>query len=162
MDTKSFGPIILAWRLKAGLTQKEFAKKAGLSERIVGSIERQERTPKKAEIVQMCQALGKPPAELITISYRAALKEFSEIGKQQNSRMAAPMEERDEPDQQGARIYQIIDQMANLMKELYRESRADFREVFGGWLAQSDSAESLPPAGARKRRVRRKRDSAIE
>ena len=161
MDAKSLGPVIRKWRFESGLTQEELGRSAGLSKKSVGSFERGERTPEIWEIVNLSQALGKDPAELITLWYRSCLKEVSELGKLQDSRSLPPEEKISQisPDP-SSRVDQIIDQIAALAKELYRESRNDFREIFLDWLAPSGSPpSSSPPAPPRRerRRVSRKR-----
>jgi len=125
MDAKSLGPVIRKWRIESGLTQQALGRRADLPRRIVGSIERGERAPEKWEIVKLCQALEKPPAELITLWYRAYLHELHKLGKLQGPRSATPEEKR---------VEQIIDRIAGLAKEIYRESEDDFREIFLSWM----------------------------
>jgi transcriptional regulator with XRE-family HTH domain len=163
MDAKSLGPIIREWRIEAGFTQQELGRIAGIPKRIVGSIERGQRTPERWEIVNLCRALGRAPAELITLWYRSCLNEFSELGKLPDARMAPPEEKgsRTLPDSE-SRVDQIIDQIAALAKEIYHESRNDFKEVFLDWLAQSGLSSSFPPPSPprrARRRASRKRGS---
>lgn len=155
--------MIKEWRIKSNLTQQELGEKAGLAKRTVGSIERGDRAPTKWEIVKLCQALGKTPAELLTISYRSFLNELNEIGKLQDSSKPLQPERgiQSAPDS-GSKVNQIIDQMAALAKELYHESKADFQKVFLDWLAQPGPADSSPSPRGLKKRVRRRRGSAKE
>jgi transcriptional regulator with XRE-family HTH domain len=161
MDAKSLGPVIRRWRIEGGLTQEELGRSAGLSKKSVGSFERGERTPELWEIAKLCGALGRDPAELITLWYRSCLKEVVEIGKLQGAR-PLPAEEKSAQKSPGSssRVDQLIDQIADLAKELYRESKNDFREIFLDWLAPSGSRDSSsPPSPPRRdrRRVSRKR-----
>lgn len=156
--------MIREWRIESRLTQQELAENAGLPKRTVGGIERGERTPTKEEIVQLCRALGKTPAELITLWYRACLSEFNELGKVGDSRRTSPPEEKGsrrslEP---ASRVDQIIDQIAALAKDLYRESRNEFQKIFLDGLAQSGPGSSSPPPSSspRGRRRVRKRGSS--
>ena len=129
MDAKSLGPVIRKWRIESGLTQQALGRRADLPGRIVGSIERGERAPEKWEIVRLCQALEKPPAELITFWCRAYLHDLQELGRLQAPRPVQPEEKR---------VEQIIDRIAGLAKEIYRESKDDFREIFLSWIEQPD------------------------
>jgi len=158
MDAKSLGPVIRKWRIESGLTQQELGDKAGLPKRIVGILERGERTPERSEIVQLSEALGKDPAELLTFWYR---NELVEVGKMRAARSASP-EENDfqAPPDLSSKTDRIIDQMAALAKELYRESRADYQKAFLDWLSQSNLPNALPPPSPTsrpRRRVGRKR-----
>lgn len=164
MDAKSLGPIIREWRIESRLTQQDLAESAGLHKRLVGSIERGERTPETREIAQLCQALGKTPTDLLTIWYRACLNEFNELGKLQDSRR--PSQPEDKGSQRSpeptSKVDQIIDQIAALAKDLYRESRNEFQKIFLDWLAQSGPPNALPPSSSPQRAQRRvrKRGSA--
>lgn len=163
MDAKSLGPIIRKWRIEGGFTQEELGRRAGLPKRIVGSIERGVRAPERWDIVKLSHALGRPPDELVTLWYRSYLKEVSALGKLRDARDPQP----EEKDSQGAqdsdsRIDQIIDQLAALAKELYRESRNDFREIFLDWINPSGLSNPFPtPSAPRqdRKRVGRKRGS---
>jgi transcriptional regulator with XRE-family HTH domain len=158
MDAKSLGPIIRKWRIEAGFTQEELGQRAGLAKKIVGSIERGERTPERWDIVKLSHALGRPPDDLVTLWYRSYLNEISALGKLQDSRAPQPEEKGSLTSSDSeSRVDQIIDQIAALSKELYRESRNDFREMFLDWLPPSGLSSS-PPQRARKR-VGRKRGS---
>lgn len=157
--------MIQEWRIEADLTQQELGDKAGLSKRTVGSIERGGRAPTKLEIVKLCQALGRAHGDLITISYRSFLDELNEISRQLQDQKKPPQSEEkgsQSAPAPGARVDQLIDQMAILLKELYRESRADFLKVSPDWLAQPDLDPPSPPARPRKKRVRRRRGPAKE
>jgi transcriptional regulator with XRE-family HTH domain len=162
MDAKSLGPVIRKWRIESGLSQKELGEKAELPKRLVGSFERGEQTPDRWEIVKLCDALGRDPAELITFWYRSFLNELNQLGKLRTPR-APQSDERTSPisPDPGSRVDQIIDQIAALAKDLYRESKSDFQKPFLGWLSQSGPSSSplpSPPRPARKR-VSRKRGS---
>jgi transcriptional regulator with XRE-family HTH domain len=162
MDAKFLGPVIQAWRIEAGLTQQELADRAGLKKRVVGSIERGTRDLTKQEIVQICLPLGKAPGELITIWYRAWLAELNEAGKLHGRGRSSPADERspEESPDSGAKVNQIIDKMAALAKELYRESKTELRATVFDWLTQTGPAGSVPsapPPERPRRRVGRKR-----
>lgn len=160
MDAKSLGPVIRRWRIESGLTQEELGRRAGFSKKSVGAFERGEQTPEIWETVKLAQALSRDPTELITLWYRACLKEVNEL-KLQGSQSLPPEEKIAQISPgPGARVDQIIDQIAALAKELYRESRNDFREIFLDWVAPSGSPpSSSPPSPPRRdrRRVSRKR-----
>jgi transcriptional regulator with XRE-family HTH domain len=159
MDAKSLGPIIREWRIEAGFTQKTLGERAGLHKNIVGGIERGTRTAEREELAKLCRALGKSPSELMMHWSRAALKEFQLEFELQNLSPRSQPEEKDFPP--ASRVDQIIDKIAALVKELYRESRGDLQKMFLDWLAQSGapgSSPSSPPSRPRKR-VSRKRGS---
>jgi transcriptional regulator with XRE-family HTH domain len=154
MDAKSLGPVIRRWRIESGLTQAALGQKSGLSKKSVGSFERGEQAPELWEVVKLSSAMGRDPSELLTLWYRSSLREILEIGKLQGAKIAQGA-----PDS-GSRVDQIIDQIAALAKELYRESRSDFQEIFQAWVSPSGSPHSSsPPAPPRpdRRRVSRKR-----
>lgn len=167
MDAKSLGPIIKAWRIESDLSQQELGDLAGLNKKIVGNIERGQRVPDKLEIVRLCHALRKTPAELMVGWYRSFLEDLNELeGELLNSSKPSP---RNDSGSQalsaapGPKINQIIDRLAALMKELYQESRADAQKNFLDWLAQTGLLNSFPPPGAprqARKRVRRKRGPA--
>jgi len=151
--------MIREWRIESRLTQQQLADNAGLPLRVVGSIERGKRTPEKREVVALCRALGKTPAELLTIWYRACLNEFNELGKLEDSRRPSHPEEKGAergPDS-ASRVDQLIDQIAALAKDLYRESRNEFQKIFLDWLAQSGSSHTLPPPSPSRRARQRVR-----
>jgi transcriptional regulator with XRE-family HTH domain len=151
--------MIREWRIESRLTQLELAENAGLPMRLVGSIERGERAPTKQEIVQLCQALEKAPTELITLWFRTCLNEFNELGKLGDSRRTSQPEEKGSrrSPEPASKVDQIIDQIAALAKDLYRESRNEFQKVFLDWLAQSGPPNALPPPSPPKRAQRRVR-----
>jgi transcriptional regulator with XRE-family HTH domain len=159
MDAKSLGPIIREWRIESRLTQQELAENAGLHKRLVGSIERGERAPETRELAQLCQALGKTPTELLTIWYRACLNEFNELGKLQDLKRPFQPEEKggQKSPEPTSKVDQIIDQIAALAKDLYRESRNEFQKIFLSWLAQAGPPNALPPPSPPKRAGRRVR-----
>lgn len=157
MDAKSLGPMIQRWRVEADFTQEELGDRAGLTKRAVGNIERGDRSPTTREIVRLCRALGRDHSELVTISYRSYLDELNQIAREEAGK-PLQHEEKSSPPDSGDRINQIFDQLAALMKELYRESRSDFQKVFFDWLAQPGPANPTPPPRTRKR-VRRKRST---
>jgi len=111
--------------------------------------------------VKLSHALGRSPADLVTLWYRSYLNEINELGKLQDPRAPQPDEKISQTSlDPSSRVDQIIDQIAALAKELYHESRNDFREIFLDWLNPPDSRNSIsPPAPSRqdRRRVGRKR-----
>ena len=156
MDAKSLGPVIRKWRIESGFTQQELGRRAGVSKKTVGAIERGERSPERSELVKLSRALGKDPADLLTSWYR---NELNELNKMLDARPPQSEEKSAETAlDSGSRVDQIIDQIAALAKDLYRESRNDFREIFLDWLSPSALPPSSPSRPAR-RRVSRKRGS---
>lgn len=156
MDAKSFGPIIREWRIESRLTQEALGERAGLSKKAVGSIERGERAPERQEIVDLCRALDRSPGELMTLWSNAFLSELKLI--EEGSKPGSPPEEWRTPPE--SKVDQIIDKIAVLVKQLYRESKDDFRKMFVDWLAQSGASGSFPPPSPPRRprkRVSRKR-----
>ena len=156
MDAKSLGPVIRRWRIESGLKQEELGQRAGLSKRIVGTLERGERAPEMWEVVQLARALDKEPTELITLWYRSCLQQVTELDK----RLEGTSTPVPPPPDAGSKFDRIVDQMAALAKELHRESRSEFQEIFLSWLAPHASPPS-PPRKDRKR-VGRKRKPAKE
>lgn len=150
MDAKSLGPIIRTRRVAAGFTQEELGRRAGLSKGIVGQIEREQRTPDREQIVRLSHALGMPPGDLVTLWYRNFLNDINALNTLRDAQAHQPQED------SGSRIDQLIDQIAGLAKDLYRESRNDFREIFQDWLAKPGPSGPHPPSPPR-RRVSRKR-----
>jgi transcriptional regulator with XRE-family HTH domain len=167
MDAKSFGTTIKAWRIENDLSQEELGDLAGLNKKIMGNIERGQRMPDKLEIVRLCHALGKTPAELMVGWYRSFLEDLNELeGELLNSSKPSPRNaggSQAPPAAPGSKINQIIDKLAALTKELYQESRAEAQKNFLDWLAQTGLLNSFPPPGAprqTRKRVRRKRGPA--
>ena len=144
MDAKSLGPVIKKWRIEGGLKQAELGQRAGLSKRIVGTLERGERAPEISEIVQLSRALERDPNELLTLWYRSCLQKVAELDKRPQE-TSTP-----EPPEAASKVDQIIDQMAALAKELHRESKSEYQEIFLSWLAPYIS----PPSPLRKERKR--------
>ncbi len=59
------GPRLKDLRLRAGLTQEELAKEAGVTQTTVARIERDAVQPEVTTIRKLAQALGKTPGDLL-------------------------------------------------------------------------------------------------
>jgi DNA-binding XRE family transcriptional regulator len=57
-------PLIKAWRLHLGLTQKEVAKKAGITQAALSQMERAENTNRTATMEKLALALGVSVAQV--------------------------------------------------------------------------------------------------
>jgi predicted transcriptional regulator len=57
-------PLIKAWRLHLGLTQKEVAKKAGITQAALSQMERAENTNRTATLEKLALALGVSVAQV--------------------------------------------------------------------------------------------------
>lgn len=79
MDSKIFGEVIKAWRLWADISQKELARKAGLSESTVGAIERGERRLSDENFVKICIGLGITVEEVFNAGYHVQLQVLHRI-----------------------------------------------------------------------------------
>jgi transcriptional regulator with XRE-family HTH domain len=79
MDSKIFGGVIKAWRLRADFSQKELAEKSGLSESTVGAIERGERRLSDENFVKICIGLGMTVEEIFNSGYHAQLEVLHQI-----------------------------------------------------------------------------------
>jgi transcriptional regulator with XRE-family HTH domain len=65
VDVKTlFGQRVRELREKMGISQEEFADRAGLHRTYVGGIERGERNVSLENIVKLARALGRNPGEL--------------------------------------------------------------------------------------------------
>ena len=59
-------------RLSRGLTQEEFAERCGFSQQYISDLERGRRNPTVVSLLELAQALGSSPVELITPTEPAA------------------------------------------------------------------------------------------
>ena len=64
-DEISYGSDIKAARVKAGLTQKELAQKAGLAEITIRQYETNKREPRTENLKKIASALNIPVSELL-------------------------------------------------------------------------------------------------
>lgn len=62
---RRFGELVRLLREQAGLSQEEFAERAGVHRTYVGGIERGERNPTLLTICRLATALGVPPKQLL-------------------------------------------------------------------------------------------------
>jgi DNA-binding XRE family transcriptional regulator len=152
MDAKSLAPIIREWRIECRLTQETLGERAGLNKKIVGAIERGTRATDLEELAKLCRAMEKSPADLIMLWSRSALNNFQRIEARDYGRR----EEKGAQIAPVSKVDQIIDKIAVLVKELYRESRNESQKIFLDWLAQSGPTPPPSPP-KRPRRVSRKR-----
>ena len=64
MHRSTFGELLRASRLAAGMTQEALAARAGLSARVISDLERSAKhTPRAATVQLLVEALPIPPAE---------------------------------------------------------------------------------------------------
>jgi transcriptional regulator with XRE-family HTH domain len=95
MDSKILGKVIKAYRMRADISQKVLAERAGLSESTVGAIERGERRLSDENLVKLCLGLGSTVEEIFGAGYHEHLAALHEIqsrmlGEQGQQEAAAP------------------------------------------------------------------------
>ncbi len=67
----TFGDILALYRGKAGLTQKELADRLGIQYQQVSAYERDLTFPRKGRLIQICEILNAPYAELAEAKFRS-------------------------------------------------------------------------------------------
>lgn len=71
-QAETFGDLMRAARLAAGLTQPELGRRIGVSRQRVGAWEGGVNTPTYPTLLMLCEALGLPLAEAVAAQLRAA------------------------------------------------------------------------------------------
>ncbi len=66
----TFGDLLALYRGKAGLTQKELADRLGIQYQQVSAYERDLTFPRKGRLIQICEILNAPYAELAEAKFR--------------------------------------------------------------------------------------------
>ncbi len=67
----TFGDLMALYRGKAGLTQKELADRLGIQYQQVSAYERDLTFPRKGRLIQICEILNAPYAELAEAKFRS-------------------------------------------------------------------------------------------
>ena len=70
MPQVNFGDLLSFYREKAGLTQKELADRLGVQYQQVSAYERDLTFPRKGRLIQICEILNTPYAELAEAKFR--------------------------------------------------------------------------------------------
>lgn len=77
-DEITYGSVIKSARIKAGLTQKELAKKAGLAEITIRQYEANKREPRTENLKKIASALNIPVNELLGSSVLSKMSKMLE------------------------------------------------------------------------------------
>ncbi len=69
-EAEIFGATVRRFREEQGLSQDRLCEAAGVSQRYLSALERGENSPTLTLILQLCDALGVSPAELLEDVWR--------------------------------------------------------------------------------------------
>ena len=149
MNTKSLGAILKDWRLEKNLSQGQLGKSAGISRRIVGNIERGERKLDNQDLVRLCRALGRSVEELVLSWSRSSLEELRQIERALHGSEQTALAQT-----ASGSIDEIIDGIADHLKELYHRAQADLLQKLQLQMGVPRSPSHLPPADLQRTRSR--------
>lgn len=155
MNAKSLGTILRDWRIECDLTQEELGEAAGLSRKIVGSIERGERKVDYEEVIRICKALGRHAEELVLHWSRSALEELRKV----ETEMLGSRETRhsDKPDSEALdatasrSISEAVDKIGALFKEIFHRLQEELIQKLLLEMNLSGAPSPSPPPAAPKR-----------
>lgn len=157
MNTNSLGPILRGWRIEGKLTQADLGKAAGLSRKIVGSIERGKRKLVKEELIRICRALGRNAEELVLHSSRSFLEELRKVESEMlDAQDARPPEKPDAGAPDGtasSSINENVAKIAALIQEIIHAAQAELIQKLQLEMNLT-GASSPPPAAPRRPRSR--------
>ncbi|HYU35327.1 MAG TPA: helix-turn-helix transcriptional regulator [Thermoanaerobaculia bacterium] len=153
MNAKALGTILKDWRIECNKTQAKLGKDAGLSRKVVGSIERGERKIDGEEIVQVCRALGRNAEDLVLHWSRSTLQELQKIERALlGSRDTGQSDKPDSATSEaatGGSINEHVNKLAALIKEIIHAAQAELIQKLQ--LEMNLSGASSPPPAAPKR-----------
>jgi transcriptional regulator with XRE-family HTH domain len=135
MNMNSLGSILRDWRIERDLSQSQLGASAGLSRKIVGTIERGERKLDNQEIVRLCTALGRGVEELILIWSRSSLEDLRRIERELHGG-----QERDD-------LIDQVDQIGAGLQELYGRAQTELLQKLIGQTQPAGSGDA-PARGA--------------
>lgn len=155
MNAKSLGIILRDWRIESDLTQEELGEAAGLSRKIVGSIERGARKVDYEEVIRICRALGRHIEELVLHWSRSVLEELRKVEKEMlGSRETRPPDTTDSAaldTTAGGSIGEVVDKIAVLFKEIVHRAQEELIQKLLLQMSPSGASSPSPPPAAPKR-----------
>ena len=164
MNAKSLGTILREWRIERDLTQAQLGRAAGLSRKIVGSIELGSRKiVDYEEVIQICRALGRSVEELVLHWSRSTLDELQEIEREMLGTQGTSSDESDSEAPAVATngsIKEKVDKLAALIEEIIHTSQGDLIQKLQLQMGLS-GAPSPPPAAPRRPRSRVSRKGRV-
>jgi len=156
MNTKSLGAILKDWRIEKNLSQGQLGKSAGLSRRIIGNIERGERKLDNQHLVRLCRALGRSVEELVLSWSRSSLEELQQIERALHGSLEPALART-----ASGSIDEIIDGIADHLKELYQRAQEDLIQKLRLQMGMPGSSSLLPPTGIQRTRSRVSRKGRV-
>lgn len=164
MNAESLGALLRDWRIERDLTQAELAKAAGLSRKIIGSIELGDRRIDYEEVVPVCRALGRHVEELVLHWSRSSLEELQKIEREkfgsQDTRQTVEPDSASGASESGS-IKEKIAEMAALFQEILLASQEDLIRKLQLQMGLPGGAPPSPPAAPKRPRSRVSRKGRV-
>ncbi len=165
MNAKSLGTLLRDWRIERDLTQEQLGKAAGLSRKIIGSIELGDRDIKIEEVVKVCRALGRNAEELVlhwSTSFLAEIRETERemFGSQDTGQPGKPNSGAPNVTASGS-LKEKIDKLAALFQEIIDTSQAELIQTLRIELGLPGAPSPPTPVAPKRPRSRVSRKGRV-